>query len=263
MRAMRLPVILSLAGHTIVLTLLILLTAELSPPPEPQEKSGIAVAFAPLAAQPQAALAPAKLVQPIAPPTVASVRPEQTIPPLPAPESPPDAVAPAPLLPPEQTVTAEAPPLKPVGKPRPRYVARRQEMPRPLAAPPRYALASPAALAVSQYSPGPSYAAPTARVPGPDQAVNYRALISAWFESHKRYPDAARERGEEGSVGLRFRVDRYGRVIDYALLNSTGYADLDQGVEQMLSGAQLPPFPPSMTEPEIEVSVRIGFSLTR
>jgi periplasmic protein TonB len=85
----------------------------------------------------------------------------------------------------------------------------------------------------------------------------------AAFESHKHYPDTARERGEEGNVELRFRVDRYGRVIDYALVTSTGYADLDRDVEQMMSGAQLSPFPAGMTEPDIELSVNIGFSLLR
>jgi hypothetical protein len=31
----------------------------------------------------------------------------------------------------------------------------------------------------------------------------------------------------------------------------------------MMNGAQLPPFPPGMKVREIEVSVRIGFNLTR
>ncbi len=257
---MQLPVILSLAGHVAALTLLILFMTP-SRSPEPLEKSGIAVAFAPFAAQPQvAALAPAPPVQPLASPTVAAVPPEATVPPLPAPEMPPAAVAQVPVVPPEQTVSAEAPPLpprKPAVRPRPRYVARRQEVPLPRAS--RYAQTSPARIAALRYS----ASAPAASVPGPGPAVNYRALISAWFESHKRYPDSARERGEEGSVGLRFRVDRYGRVIDYALLNSTGYADLDQSVEEMMNGAQLPAFPAGMTQPQIEVSVRIAFSLTR
>jgi len=88
-------------------------------------------------------------------------------------------------------------------------------------------------------------------------------MISAWFESHKRYPVSACRRGEEGTVTLRFQVDRFGRVVDYTLLTSSGYADLDQGVDQMMRGAQLPPFPAGMTQPQIEVAVRIGFSLTR
>jgi periplasmic protein TonB len=256
---MGLPVILSLAGHIAVLTLLILFMTATHPPPQPLEKHGIAVAFAPLVAL-QATLVPARPIEPLAPPTVASQPPEEAIPPLPAREAPSAAVAQVPVAPPEQTVTVEAPPPpKPAIKPKPKYVVRRQETPQPPPAPPRYMEALPANLAASQYA-APSAAA---SVPGPDPTVNYGALVRAWFESHKHYPDSARERGEEGNVRLRFRVDRYGRVVDYALVTSTGYADLDQSVEQMMSGARLPPFPAGMTEPDIELSVNIGFSLLR
>jgi outer membrane biosynthesis protein TonB len=34
--------------------------------------------------------------------------------------------------------------------------------------------------------------------------MQYSQAALGWFESHKRYPDSARERGEEGSVALRF-----------------------------------------------------------
>jgi periplasmic protein TonB len=253
---MRLPVILSLAGHIVVLTLLILFMAETRPPPLPLEKHGIAVSFAPLAAM-QATFAPARPNEPLAPPTVASQQPEEAIRPLPAPGAPSSAAAEVPVVPPEQTVTAEAPPPP---KPAPRYVVRRQETPQPAPAPPRDVQALPANLAASQYAAAPLAAA---SVPGPDPTVNYGALVRTWFESHKHYPDSARERGEEGNVRLRFRVDRYGRVIDFALVTSTGYVDLDRGVEQMMSGAQLPPFPAGMAEPDIELSVNIGFSLVR
>jgi TonB family protein len=66
-------------------------------------------------------------------------------------------------------------------------------------------------------------------------------MISAWLESHKRYPESARERAEQGSAALRFRIDRSGRVVDYSYA-STGYADLDAGLDELLRGAQLPPF---------------------
>ena len=88
-------------------------------------------------------------------------------------------------------------------------------------------------------------------------------MISAWLESHKRYPESARQRGEEGGVKLRFRVDRYGRVLGYRLLESTGYADLDASIDQMMRGAQLPPFPPGMTHPQIEIQVKLRFNLRR
>jgi protein TonB len=93
-------------------------------------------------------------------------------------------------------------------------------------------------------------------------SAGYRALLSAWLENHKRYPDAARQRGEEGRAVLRFEVDRSGRVIDYAVAKSSGYPDLDASIEEMMRSAILPPFPAGMTQPRIDVSVTIRFSLT-
>jgi protein TonB len=99
--------------------------------------------------------------------------------------------------------------------------------------------------------------------PAPVISSDYRTLLSSWLETHKRYPEEARQRGEEGRAVLRFRVARSGRVIDYSVVSSTGFADLDAAVESMMRGAVLPPFPPSMAEPEIEVSVTIRFGLAR
>ena len=65
------------------------------------------------------------------------------------------------------------------------------------------------------------------RLPSTEVSPGYRALLSAWLESHKRYPDSAREQGEEGRAVLRFAVDRSGRVADFAIVTSSGYPDLD------------------------------------
>jgi protein TonB len=88
-------------------------------------------------------------------------------------------------------------------------------------------------------------------------------LLSTWLERHKRYPDSARQRGEEGRAVLRFAVDRSGRVVDFAVAQSSGYPDLDASIEEMMRGALLPPFPASMTQPRIDLSVTIRFSLSR
>ena len=88
-------------------------------------------------------------------------------------------------------------------------------------------------------------------------------MLSGWFESHKRYPEEARQRGEEGAAVLSFRVDRFGRVLGYSVVRSTGFADLDAGVDAMMRGAALPPFPPAMRQSEIEVSVTIRFGIAR
>ena len=88
-------------------------------------------------------------------------------------------------------------------------------------------------------------------------------LLSAWLESHKHYPDTAREHGEEGHVVLRFSVDRSGRVLDYAVISSSGYSDLDRSIEEMMRNASLPPFPAGMPQREMQISVTIRFSLRR
>jgi len=100
----------------------------------------------------------------------------------------------------------------------------------------------------------PSAATPT--------SSEYRAVLKAWLEGHKRYPEVAQQRGEQGAARLRFRVDRSGPVLDYAIISGTGYPDLDAAVEDMMRGATLPPFSPNMTQPEIDVTVTVRFGLT-
>jgi protein TonB len=268
MSGIRLPLTLSTAGHVIVLVLLVLLFAEPSPP-EPIVRGGIEVVLGQSLSQPQTVLAPEAASQPADPSTLAPLPPQEiaeTEPVVTEAEPPPTPVPET--LPPAQTEPVPPALHKPVVR-QPLKTVERRPQPRAIAsaptpAPTRPAEAPPAANAASQNSMMQSAAAATPmRVPGPDLSANYRAMISAWFETHKYYPDSARQRGEEGSVGLSFRVDRFGRVLDYTLRNSTGYADLDAGIDQMMRGAQLPPFPAGMTAPEIEVSVKIRFSLAR
>ncbi len=89
----------------------------------------------------------------------------------------------------------------------------------------------------------------------------YAALLGEWLNSHKRYPESARERGEQGRAVLRFGVDRSGRVTEFSVVRSSGYADLDAGIAEMMRGAVLPPFPADMPQEQITVSVTIRFSL--
>jgi protein TonB len=261
----RLPLALSIAGHAALLAVLIRLAVATPPSPETAVPGGIEVV---LGQSPSEALtAPAPQALPAQAATVTEREPpvEEA---EPAPASAPEVAVP----PPDQTaVIPVAPPPrpKPVVREQPKHVTRRPERPRapvaePTPAPARFAELPPAGIAGAQYPTAQPAAAAVgpSRVPEPDAAASYRAMISAWLESHKRYPESARERGEEGNAALRFRIDRSGRVLDYSY-RSTGYADLDAGLDEMMRGAQLPPFPPAMTASRIEVSLSMQFSLTR
>ena len=269
MSGMRLPLTFSTAGHAIVLALLTLSVAEPSPP-APPVTGGIEVVLGQSLSQPEAVLAPEMASQPADPSSIAALPPQETG----ESESVVTATEPPPtpmteILPPDQTEPVPPPPRKPEIRQPPKPVVHRSP-PRAIVsastpAPSRLAEGSQAAAAASRYPAGQSAvaAAMPATVPGSDLTANYSAMISAWLEAHKHYPESARERGEEGGVKLRFRVDRFGRVLDYTLLTSTGYADLDAGINQMMRGAQLPPFPAGLTASQIEVSVRIRFNLRR
>ena len=224
---MKLTLPFSAAAHLMLIALLFLMPLAVSTPPHVDLSNAVSVVFAP-PPPPPAPLPPQVVEEPPPPP-----------PPIEQPPPPPAPVADVPPPPPKP------PEPKPIPKPRPRPQPVQQEMPQlPLPVAPQMASI-------------PS--APSAPVISPD----YRTLLSGWLEAHKRYPEDARQRGEEGRVVLRFRVDRYGRVLDHQVVSSSGYADLDQAVENMMRGATMPPFPPSMTEPEIEVSVVIRFGLSR
>jgi protein TonB len=262
----KLPFALSLAGHATCLMLLALfLSAKPLPIPQPIAKGGIEVVFEPAPPKQEATPPPPESLPPPPEPPVVAAEPP---PPEPPPPEPPPPEPPPPQ--PEAPVAASEPPPPPppqkhVVKKAPKPVPRYQEMPQPTQAyvpnlPPQLPAApSPSAPPQTAMAPTPV----PAPVPSPEASAGYRALLSAWLESHKRYPDAARQRGEEGRAVLRFSVDRSGRVLAFAVTSSSGYPDLDQSVEEMMRGANLPPFPAGIAQQEMQVSVTIRFSLRR
>jgi periplasmic protein TonB len=254
----KLPLALSVAGHGVCLALLIMFLPAVQPPvPKPAAMGGVEVVFAPLPEPeepPPRAEMPPPPVEPPPPEPQQAPQPDE---PVAVTEPPPPALeAPAPVVePPPPPV-----PHKPVVKHAPKPVVRHLEEPQPT---PAFAPAQPAP---AQIAPQQTAMAPTpvpAPVPSPEISPGYLGLLSAWLESHKHYPDSARQRSEEGRAVLHFDVDRSGRVLDFAVVKSSGYADLDAAIEEMMRGATLPPFPASMTQSRIPVSVTIRFSLTR
>lgn len=109
----------------------------------------------------------------------------------------------------------------------------------------------------------PSPAVP-ARVKGgaPRIAPSWETELVRRLEQYKRYPSDAQSRGVEGIVMLNFSVDRNGRVLTHDIVRSSGHPELDKEVVSMIERAQpLPPFPPSMPEDKLNLTVPIRFSL--
>jgi periplasmic protein TonB len=239
MTGVRVPLVLSICGHAALLAALAWLTARPLLLPTTVQPRAVTVVFA-------------------APPA-------PTVAPTPPPPAPPPPVPAPPPPPPPPVAEIRPPPPPPLPKPvierRPVHVVRRREEPPPLPAPtppPEVAPRPP------QPSPPTQVAALPPPRPAPAPAAisaAWRAELGAWLQSHKSYPESARDRGEEGEAVLRFRVDRSGRVLDYAVVRSSGYPDLDASIKTMMQGATLPAFPDTMPQPQVQVSVAIRFAL--
>ncbi len=93
-------------------------------------------------------------------------------------------------------------------------------------------------------------------------ASDWQHALFGWLAAHKTYPDAARRRGEQGRVLLRFTVDRSGHVLDVVLLNGSGSPRLDHAAQAILRAASLPPFPAAMPQDRVTVTVQIKYRLT-
>ena len=62
---------------------------------------------------------------------------------------------------------------------------------------------------------------------------------------------------------IRFTVGRDGRVLSYALAAGSGSGVLDEAAQAMFRNARLPPFPATMPEAQVTVTVPIRFVLER
>jgi len=87
-------------------------------------------------------------------------------------------------------------------------------------------------------------------------AAGWNSLFAAWLAERKKYPEAARRRGEQGNVTLRFKIAGDGTVLEVALVAGSGSPALDEAAEAMLRDAKVPP---PLTE--ISRTVRVRYRL--
>lgn len=61
-------------------------------------------------------------------------------------------------------------------------------------------------------------------------------------------------------MAVRFTVDRTGRVLQALVASGSGSPVLDEAARSLLAGAQLPPFPPAMTQASLTMTVAIRYA---
>ncbi len=104
-------------------------------------------------------------------------------------------------------------------------------------------------------------APPPARTP-PKSIRSWQAELTAHIERFKRYPEAARARGETGTATVLFTIDREGHVLRSSVLRSAGSARLDEEALAVLARAQPLPRPPGqLADDQLTFTWALRFNL--
>ena len=94
-----------------------------------------------------------------------------------------------------------------------------------------------------------------------DVGANWIAELEEWVDQRKYYPEMAGEMNQQGTVVVRFMVDRAGHVSHLAMVSPTGYALLDEAWLGLFRGADLPPFPPDAKSGTATVTASMHFEI--
>ena len=154
--------------------------------------------------------------------------------------------------------------------------------PQPVASPPTLPAFVPARMVTPAESPAPAraepavqQAVPASSSPARKGAVDglnvsapsgnsrsYAAKVRSWLYAHKIYPRRARMRREEGSVQVRFVLDRAGMLIEGIIVHGSGHSTLDEeAVAMMRRASPFPKAPSDLAGERIEFSAPIEFIL--
>jgi len=99
------------------------------------------------------------------------------------------------------------------------------------------------------------------QVTGAQVGDDWIRQLHQWWVLHRRYPQQAVENNEEGTVIIRFKVDRYGHTSGGEILTRSGSQWLDAQSMATFNNAQLPPFPSNTPENEATITLTIDYIL--
>lgn len=115
-------------------------------------------------------------------------------------------------------------------------------------------------------SPQPLASLPPAAVPQRDSAridalrQEYLRSLPPLIRPHQRYPLAAQRAGREGTVVVRFVLERDGRLRETSILQSSGDALLDQAAATAIERVRsFPPFPAELPEESLPIELPVRF----
>ncbi|RIA46202.1 outer membrane transport energization protein TonB [Hephaestia caeni] len=108
-----------------------------------------------------------------------------------------------------------------------------------------------------------SIAAPSSARVSSDAKQSWEARLLAHLERYRRFPARARAARQQGTVYVRFQMNRSGAVLSAAVVRSSGFATLDQAALDTLNRAQPLPAIPNDKPDTVELTIPVEFFLNR
>jgi len=247
---------LAAAAHAGAVALALRVPHPLPPAPEPAPVVMLELAPAPAAPpSPQTYLAerldqPEEMVEMETPPPLDTPPPVEPPPPVETPVTDAlPAIQPLPDLPPSE-----------VAEPRPAHRPERQKAekepePKPEQKRPQSQASSVAAPQKAETVRAPESVSARGASVSP---ARWQSQLMAHLERRKRYPSAARARGEEGTVEVRFSIDDRGNVLSAKVVRSSGHPALDEAVLALMRRASPVPAPPPDVSRTISAPVKFA-----
>lgn len=99
------------------------------------------------------------------------------------------------------------------------------------------------------------------QVTGAQLGGDWERELHAWWVEHRRYPQQAIEQNEQGTVVIRFKVNRIGQTSGAEIISRSGSQWLDMQAIATFGHARLPPFPTNTPENEATLTLTINFQL--
>lgn len=106
-------------------------------------------------------------------------------------------------------------------------------------------------------------AAPAAARMSSEARPNWEAQLLAHLQRHRRFPARARAARQEGTVQIRFRMNRAGAVLSSSVQKSSGFSTLDMAALDTLKRAQPLPAIPADRPDIVELTIPVEFYIGR
>lgn len=142
-------------------------------------------------------------------------------------------------------------------KERPEPVKRERPVRRAATRPPAPVTSAPPAAARRDIAAAPQVAGASSVSP-----ATWQSRLMSHLNRHKRYPNEARRRGEQGTVRVALVIDPSGRIVEHRIVGGSGNPSLDAAVADMARRASpVPAPPPSIAKARLTLTVPISFRL--